>query len=123
MSSDCYCTSCGTSLTDGEATDRKPCPKCGSLARQFGKAIEIQERPEVYLKRHAKHRDGSTKVVREVIEGDDHFRKTGKWSVMRRIIDRTKNWYEESFWDRETGAILHKKEHPLSEHKHTPKKK
>lgn len=123
MASDCICTNCGMALSDGEPADRRPCPKCGSRARQIGKAINTQERPEVYLKRHAKHRDGGPKVIREVIEGDDYYRKTGKWSVMRRVIDRTKNWYEEIFRDRKTGAIIHQKEHPLSEHKNKPKTK
>jgi len=64
---------------------------------------------QVYLKTHSKHRDGGRMVVREVIEGDDYYRKTGQWTVMRRLIDRVNDWYEEIFRDRETGRVIHEK--------------
>jgi len=121
MPSDCLCSGCGASLNDGEPADREACPNCGSRARTFGVAADIRIQSAVYLKTHTKHRDGGSKVLREVIEGDDYYRKTGKWSVMRRVIDRGKNWYEEIFRERETGAIIHEKAHPLSEHTHPPK--
>ena len=76
----------------------------------------------MYIKTHAKHRDGGQKVVREVVEGDDYHRKTGKWNVMRRLIDRVNDWYEEIFQDRETGQIVHKTEERLTEHRHKPKR-
>ena len=77
----------------------------------------------VYTKTHTKHRDGGPKVVREVIAGDDLHRKTGKWNIMHRLIDRTGDWYEETFHDRETGEVVHYKAEPLSEHRQKPKKK
>ena len=74
----------------------------------------------MYLKSHLKHRQGGKKVMREVIEGDDYHRNSGKWNLMRRVIDRATDWYEEIFRDRNTGAIIHKTEEPLTQHRHKP---
>ena len=56
-----------------------------------------------------------------MIEGDDYHRLTQKWNVMRRVFDRHDDWYEETFWDRETGEVLLKKAEPLSQHRSKPK--
>jgi hypothetical protein len=116
------CSGCGTPIIeDTPAGLRRPCPRCGSLGRtenvSVAETIHVQE----YLKTHTKHRDGGRKVVREVIEGDDYYRKTGKWNVMRRLIDRGKNWYEESFLDRDSGEIVHRNAEPLSKHRQKPR--
>ena len=111
------CIGCGARV-DAKAPDkpRQPCPQCGSTARTARVATEASVIVNAYSKRHSKHRDGAKKVVREVIEGDDYHRKTGKWNIMRRIIDRTHDWYEEHFTDRKTGETLHQTGEPLSEH-------
>jgi len=75
-----------------------------------------------YLKTRTKRREGGSKVVHEVTEGDDYHRKTGRWTIMRRVIDRANNWYEEIFHDRGSGAIIHHTAEPLSEHRQKPKK-
>jgi hypothetical protein len=49
--------------------------------------------------------------------GDDLYRNTGKWMHLQRIIDRTRNWYEEVVTDPETGNVTHRCEEPLSEHR------
>jgi hypothetical protein len=72
---------------------------------------------ETHPKTRAKHRDGGTKVLREVTEGDDFHRNTGQWNLMRRVIDRANNWYEEIFRDRYSGAIVHRTAEPLTEHR------
>jgi hypothetical protein len=96
---------------------RRPCPVCGSTARTANVTITETSKASTYLKTHTKHRDGGPKIVREVIEGDDYYRKTGKWSLMRRLIDHANDWYEEIFRDRDTQKIIHQKAEPLSEHK------
>jgi hypothetical protein len=78
----------------------------------------------VYEKSRSKHRDQSSgKVVRELTSGDDLHRKTGKWNLMYRLIDRANNWYEETFRDRDTGEIVHKSAEPLTHHRRAPKSK
>ena len=74
----------------------------------------------VYLKTHSKHREGGRKVIRELIEGDDYYWKTGKWTIMQRLIDRANDWYEEHFRDRETGETLHTNAEPLTLPRHPP---
>jgi hypothetical protein len=114
------CSGCGELIFD-LAERRKPCLKCGSITRTVHVALTETMKAEVYLKTHTKHRDGGRKVVREVIEGDDYHRKTGKWNVMRRLIDRAGNWYEEIFHDPDTGEVVHHTAEPLTEHRHQKK--
>ena len=123
MSTEWVCSGCGKHLEDEDTARRRPCPYCNSLARTANESIREALNAQVYLKVHAKHRDGGTKVIREVVEGDDYHRKTGKWNVMRRIIDRANNWYEETFHDRETGREIHKTAEPLTDHKQKSKDK
>ncbi|HKU54869.1 MAG TPA: hypothetical protein VJP60_05860 [Rhizomicrobium sp.] len=68
------------------------------------------------MKLHSKHREGGKKVLREIYSGDDYFHKRGTWSVIYRLIDRAKNWYEEKIWDRETGKLIISKAEPLTDH-------
>jgi hypothetical protein len=71
----------------------------------------------VYLKIRSLHREGGRKVVREETSGDDFHRATKKWNLMRRLIDRANDWYEETFRDRDTDKILYHQAHRLSEHR------
>lgn len=70
-----------------------------------------------YLKTHSKRRGGGRRVVREVIGGDDYHRNTGKWNIVRRVIDRVNDWYEETFRDRETGEVVHHTSERLTDHR------
>lgn len=111
------CSDCGVSFGGPASERREPCGECGSLARTAHVAIEETVTTSVYLKTRAKHRDGGAKAVREVTEGDDYHRNTGRWNVMRRVIDRANNWYEETFRDRNTGDIVHHRAEALTDHK------
>jgi predicted nucleic acid-binding Zn-ribbon protein len=122
--SDWTCSSCGAAIEDSENLLDKPyqgCPKCGSRARTAHVSSHVTASTNVRLKTHSKHREGGSKVVRELIEGDDFHRKTGRWNIIRRLIDRKNNWYEEHFQERETGKTIHTKAEPLSEHRHKPR--
>jgi hypothetical protein len=110
------CSGCGDPITD-LSEPRKPCENCGSTLRTAHETVTISATTTIYIRTHSKHRDGGRKAVREVIEGDDYHRKSGKWSVMRRLIDRANNWYEEIFRDRETNQIVHHSAEPLTEHR------
>jgi hypothetical protein len=79
--------------------------------------IEETITTEVYRKTRAKHRDGGARVVRDITGGDDYHRNTGRWNLMRRVIDRANNWYEETFRDRNNGEIVHHTAEPLTDHK------
>lgn len=83
---DWSCSQCGAPLPeDGPNVPRTACPHCGSTARTAHASISMNLTAQVYLKTHSKRRDGGRKIVREVIEGDDYYRKTGQWTVMRRL--------------------------------------
>ena len=102
---------------------RRACPKCGSTARTANVSITETANAQVFMKTHTKHREGGKKVVREEIAGDDFYRKTGKWSIMRRLIDRANDLYQEIFRDRDTGAVIHEKSERLSDHRTDAKPK
>jgi hypothetical protein len=80
-------------------------------------SIEEKINLEHHDKTRSKYRDGGPKVVRERTEGADFFRKTGKWSVVDRLIDWLRDRYTETIWDKETGQIIHHCDEPLSEHR------
>ena len=114
---DWTCSGCGAPIEHPSSEQRLPCPKCGSLARTAHVSVTETITVSAYLKTRAKHRDGGTKVLRDITEGDDYHRKTGKWNIMRRVIDRANNWYEEAFRDRDSGEVVHHTAEPLTEHK------
>ena len=116
------CSECGIPIEETASEPRRPCPQCGSLARTVHESVTETLGVRTYLKTRTKHREGGSKVVREVTEGDDYHRKTGKWNIMRRVIDRANNWYEEIFRNRGSGAIVHHTAEPLSDHRQKPKK-
>jgi hypothetical protein len=100
---------------------RQPCAVCGTTARALNASATFAGTGHLYNKTRALHRDGGSKVVREVTIGDDYTRKTGRWSQYYRLIDRGNNRYEEIVRDGETGAIIHQTAEPLTNHSHVPK--
>ena len=64
-----------------------------------------------------KARHGDTgKPYFESIASDDLYRKSCKWMLLERIIDREKDFYKEVISDPKTGKIIRKCEEPLSQH-------
>ena len=119
------CGGCGASLADDfcqPPPDRLPCPHCGATTRQANVAISERAEARAYLKAHSKHREGGRKVLREEISGDDFHRKTAKWNILRRIIDRKNDRYEEHIVSGETGETIRHVEEPLSEHRNLRKR-
>jgi predicted RNA-binding Zn-ribbon protein involved in translation (DUF1610 family) len=116
------CSQCGKLIENAALEPRQPCPHCGSIARTAHESVHETITSNVYLKTHSKHREGGRKVVREVYEGDDLHRNTGKWNLLRRVIDRMNDWYDEVIRDRHTNEIIHEKHEPLSEHRTSNKK-
>ena len=59
---------------------------------------------------------GIKKAAVELVQGDDLYRKSGKWNKMKRLIDRTGDDYEKLIVDPDTGEIIHHCHERLSEH-------
>ncbi len=112
------CGSCGRELNESPQLlpeQRPPCPRCGSITRNF--AVEIHEKVTAREKLGLKHkRPGFKKPIYEEVRGDDLHRKTGLWSKLLRIIDRQHNRYKEEIVNSETGEVLRSVDHPLSDH-------
>lgn len=113
-----YCGECSTLIQESNYTlpaDRKPCPLCGSLARNF--SVQIQDtlttRERMGLKQK---RLGHKKPIYEYVSGDDLYRKTGQWNKLTRVIDRENNQYKEIITNPKNGEIIRHCEEPLTEH-------
>ena len=122
---DWQCGSCRAPLGNEfceQLPNRLPCPHCGAMTRQANVAISESVQVREYLKMHSKHREGGQKVLREEISGDDLHRKTGKWNLLRRIIDRKNDRYEEHIVSGETGETIRHVEEPLREHRNLKKR-
>jgi hypothetical protein len=115
MIPDWVCSECTQPMND-ESEERRPCQSCGSTRRTANVSVAITARSSIYLLTKAKHREGGREVVR-VTEGDSYYRKTGKWNLMRRLVDWGNDWYDEIFRDRDTGEIIYQCAEPLSEHR------
>jgi hypothetical protein len=111
------------------------CPSC-----KTGTLVSTEERPDGHVKYFScghKHYDirledtlefhasldykvrsqGKRKPHLEGKTGDDLHRKTEKWMLLERVIDRAKNWYKELITDPETGRVVRQCEEPLTEHR------
>jgi len=120
------CGQCGKELDESfslPVAERSPCPDCGSSTRQF--AVTINETIELHSKLSMKGRRPRMKrPFVEQVSGDDLNRKSGRWMILVRVIDRLNNWYHEVVKDPQTGDVVHESSEPLSEHKgHGPAKK
>jgi len=112
------CKNCGYmggedfSNQDGTHT----CPKCKSrnvhIHPILRESISLHEKLGI----KARH-PGQRKPFKEVLVGDDLFRKFGKWMRKRRVIDREKDQYEELVVDPETGKTVNRCSEKLSNHK------
>ena len=113
------CGTCGEELkepTNLTPENRTPCPKCGSLIRNY--SAEIQDSMRLLDKFGMKaKRGGKGKPFIETVNGDDLHKKTGKWNHIERVIDRETDSYSETITDLDTGLIIHQCQEPLSEHK------
>ena len=111
------------------------CPSCHK-----GALISVEQLPDGYIKHfscgHADHgrrladsmefhdrinfkakEKGRGRPYLEGTSGEDLYRKTGKWMLLERVIDRAKNWYREIVKDPDTGKIVLRCEEPLSQHR------
>ena len=112
------CAACGEQLDEPAGMlpeQRKPCPSCGSLARNF--SVHIHEtltfREKLGMKQK---RPGHKKPIYESVSGDDLHRATGQWNKLTREIDRENNRYKEVIVNPASGEVLRHCDEPLTEH-------
>lgn len=114
-----FCAKCGRALDENPVMpveERKPCPSCGSVARNIHVTINetMTMREKLGLKgRHS----GRKKPFIEQVSGDDLHRKSGKWMKHSRVIDRDNDSYHEVVKDPKSGKIVHECKEPLSQHR------
>ncbi len=115
------CASCGqrlpTSHANSAPADRQPCPGCGSLARNV--ALQLTGELPVRSGLRLKQRRPGTKgwVLHALLHMPGIQGSTGRPNRLTRIIDKLTDTYEESVTDDETGRVLHRQSHRLSEHR------
>ena len=116
---DAFCKGCGEVIvekTNDPVGERKPCPKCGSLNREYH--VKIEEKiiaiNGIGLKAH--HGPKGQPYL-ESYDGPDLQHKTGKLVHKVRIIDRENDKYLETVQDyNKTDQNIHRCEGPLSKH-------
>ncbi len=113
------CGVCGERLDewpDVPVGERQACPRCRSTSRRF--AIQLESTVGLKSQLGLKARSpGEKKPFLEQKTGDDLFRKTRRWRVLNRIIDRRRNRYFERVEDPEAGAVLRHVEEKLTDHR------
>jgi hypothetical protein len=81
----------------------------------------VDEVPPIKEQLKTKFKDpawrSSEKVRSEQVVGDDYWRARGKWTKLKRIIDRDNDSYSKTIIDPQTGEVILSVEHPLSEHR------
>lgn len=110
------CKDCG--YTGGDDFKRPDgilqCPNCRSSNLQIHVMDTVQGHEKIGLKAY---RDGQTRAYRELIQGEELYRREGKWVRKYRLIDREADEYHECVTDPETGQIIHECKEPLSRHR------
>jgi len=114
------CDQCGQEIDEKDnlqASEREPCPSCGSISRALVRVINekvpVRDRFQSKLK-GALLRPG--RPARELKQGHDLHRKTGIWRLLSRLIDRENDLYHEKIVNTETGEVVHELKERLSEH-------
>lgn len=94
---------------------RRPCPVCGSLARDYAITLSdsITAHSQVALKAKT---PGEKRPFIEQKVGDSYSVSRGRWMRLRQLIDRRHNRYAKKVEDPETGEVLRDVDEPLSEH-------
>lgn len=113
------CGNCGFTLDEAagiKSAERLPCPECGAKSRKIDVFVNEKLVFRESLKLKGYHTGGKNPFV-EHVQKDDLTRKTGRWSLLTRKIDRDSDGYSEIVVDRETGNVIHLCEEPLSEHR------
>jgi hypothetical protein len=112
-----YCNQCDALLPDEYSFAlEKPCPACGSTARRFEVGIVEKCQAEDLLEWKARPAEGRRWFTRGLTRLVSQRSHGGALAYLKRIIDRRANRYVETVTMRDTGAIVHNCDEPLSKH-------
>jgi hypothetical protein len=107
--------------SDDLVSARRPCASCGSITRQIRVWLTETLTFEEHLSMHSKHPRPDYKGGRrskpafEHYAGDSLTRRDGIWRDRGVLIDRRRDWYEETIYNLD-GSIYLDKAEPLSKH-------
>lgn len=95
------------------------CPVCAAGLTHVSLTTTVESNVRIVGKqfRPGVREDRDHPAIRELILGDDLFRKTGEWRSLWRLIDRLENWYSKIVRDKKTGEIVYRCEEPLDQHR------
>ena len=118
MQNSVVCSVCHTAIDVSLDTSeiRNPCGKCGGVARIFNETITetLTVRDGIGFKHR---RPGNKKPLAEGFSKPDVSRKTGTAVERQMLVDRQNDRYVEVVTEYDTGAVIHRCEEKLSEHK------
>jgi len=112
------CSECGYEFNHesfGEVSTNPDCPSCGST--KYTIRVTIADPVSLFETIKLKVRIPGRKPHYESVKGDNLHRDSGIWMKLTRVIDRAKNWYEETVINPDTGEVMHQTSEPLSQHK------
>ena len=84
------------------------------LVKVIDEKIQVAERQRMRLRGFRLRRGRRS---REIDQGHDLHHRTGRWSLLHRLIDRRNDRYQERIVDAETGQVLQEVDEPLSAHR------
>jgi DNA-directed RNA polymerase subunit RPC12/RpoP len=112
------CGDCGKVLEEYEmlsASERSPCPDCGSMKRHVEVKFSASVTASVGMRAKGKA-PGVKKPFVEVRAEPSLKRSTGEEVFHERTIDRRQNRYIEKVTLKETGEVLHECDEKLTDH-------
>lgn len=96
------------------------CPACGTQEMSICVFIEENYNLAENAKEETKvlqHPPGSKgKFITDMRQGDNYSVGRKKWMQKTRLIDKANNRYFEQVTDPDTGEVIHRTEHPLTDH-------
>jgi hypothetical protein len=112
-----YCAGCHNELAEaylGPSESRKPCPNCGSFARNFTVDLEASVKllGAIELK---KKTPGNKRPSLEAKYGPSYHHATGTWSEIEQVVDRENDRYTKKITT-EDGDIVRSDDGKLTDH-------
>ena len=104
------CPNCSNELS--LTAQAMPCPSCGK--KLHFRTLEAMSKgyPDMEANAIPPGR-GRNAFFQRIQTGYEFFRKTGRWHLRDRLIDRRGNRYREHIEDAETGEVIRHKDEPL----------
>jgi hypothetical protein len=128
-----WCSKCGHDMTS--VPYGQPCPLCGhpyrthgmvnsataqgtvSMTKTVGKNLSATAKAYPDMEARAIPPDRGRSAYYLLIKtGYEFFRKTLRWHLRERLVDRRDNRYREYIEDAETGEVIRDKDQRLNEH-------